>query len=520
MNNNHNNNNQNSNKNMSVKKVLTSRKFKYGTSALVFTVVFVAAIILVNVLVSFVDSKTGGLYVDLTTKQLYSVSNATRDALKNVEKPVEIIFSQPADKCAEDDMLNSVKMLAESYEKEFNNVTVIFKDRKSDPAYFNQFKKSSADMTDTNSIIIHCPSNGRSVIYDKEQMYKRNQYGELFAFNGEYKITSAILSTARTSESMLRAGMITGHNELSLDSVKHTLEDYGYEVSDVNLMTISQEELGTYDLLLVCDPVSDFVGMSNTDSSDNNAANESAKLLNYVVNDLGNVMFFLDPIVMNNCKELPELYSLISDGFGVEVDNLQYIKDPSTILSDYAFYGSYAINDTASAGYAMHKPVSESSAGLPPVFYYSCALNIPKENDDGFNITPVMTVSDGGVQVTTKDGEKSAANTPIMTLSKYTKIENNKEVSGNVIVCGSTGFLLNLETSSSANGDLFKQMLVTMGNDKIIVDIDYKVLDETKIDVPMETVKNMAIRLAVIVPTVIIIIGVAVFIKRKYFNGK
>lgn len=503
------------NSNKQIKKMFSSRKFKYGTSAVIFTAVFVAVIILVNVLVSFIDSRTGGLYVDLTTKNLYGISDATRRELKAVDKPVEIIFCQPADKFSEYDELNNIKMLAESYAKEFDNVTVIYKDRLSDPAYFNQFVKSSTDQINTYSIIVNCPSSGRSVIYDYSDMYKFNQDGALFAFNGEYKLTSAILSTARTSDNLLKAGMITGHNELSPHVVRHTLEDYGYEVSNVDLKTISAQELATYNLLIVCDPTSDFIGMSNSSTGTAGPVNmapvnESTKLLNYVINDLGNVMFFLDP----NGKDLPELKSLIADGFGVEVDNLYYVMDAGTMLSNERFYGSYSL-DTTTAGYALHKPLSQSGAGLPPVFGPSCSLSIPKENDDGFNITPIMTGSDKAVRVT-KEGYEAAPNVPLMTLSRYSKIKNNKEVSGNVIVCASTGFISNLENNSAANGDLFKEMLISMGNDKIIVDIDFKVLDETGIDATEDMVESMKIRLAVIVPVIIAIAGLAVFIKRKY----
>ena len=76
-------------------KKFSSKKLKYGTSAVIFTVVFVVFIILVNVLLSYVDRTSGGLYVDMTSKQLYGVSQQSVEALSTVEKPVEIIFCAP-----------------------------------------------------------------------------------------------------------------------------------------------------------------------------------------------------------------------------------------------------------------------------------------------------------------------------------------------------------------------------------------------------------------------------------------
>ena len=71
-------------------KLMSSRKFRYGSSAVVFTVVFVVLVLLVNALLSVIDSKTGGLYFDLTSEKLFSVTDASRQALEDVTLPVEI----------------------------------------------------------------------------------------------------------------------------------------------------------------------------------------------------------------------------------------------------------------------------------------------------------------------------------------------------------------------------------------------------------------------------------------------
>lgn len=83
-----------------VKFKISSRKLKYGSSAVVFTSVFVAFVILLNVIVSFVDARVGGIYVDMTSKKLYGVSDASVNALKDVNAPIEIIFCMPKDKLA------------------------------------------------------------------------------------------------------------------------------------------------------------------------------------------------------------------------------------------------------------------------------------------------------------------------------------------------------------------------------------------------------------------------------------
>ena len=55
-----------------------------------------------------------------------------------------------------------------------------------------------------------------------------------------------------------------------------------------------------------------------------------------------------------------------------------------------------------------------------------------------------------------------------------------------------------------------------MGNTNIAANIDFKVLDESDISVTRADVDRLTRRLGIIFPVIIAVIGVAVFIKRKY----
>ena len=161
------------------KEVFSTRKFKYGSSAVVFTTVFVVLILLVNALLSVIDSKTGGLYIDLTSEKIFSVTDASREALKDVTLPVEIIFCRESDIIASSDYASPIKRLAESFEKEFDNITVSYHDIVNDPTYFNIFKKSSSDVILDSSTIIYCPTTGISEVFTLDSMYKFSTSGSL-----------------------------------------------------------------------------------------------------------------------------------------------------------------------------------------------------------------------------------------------------------------------------------------------------------------------------------------------------
>lgn len=514
------------------KKLLSSKKFRYGTSAIVFTVVFVAFVILLNVMVSIIDARTGGLYFDLTTEKLYGISEATVKALSDTDAAVEIIFCQARDKIAEDDLLNPVKMLAESYENKFDNIDIVYKDRISNPKYFNELSKKAVGTSvniDNESIVVNCRSTGICKVFRLTDMYKLTYTNEgyliPFAFNGENKITSAILSVARNEEDAPKAGLVTGHGENVGHDIHHYLEDYGYETSTVDLKSITKQELSEYDLIIVNNPISDFIGMGDASSNDtlmglqgpvaqedgvqmpvsnqSSSVNEIAKLRDYVTEDFGNVMFFFDPFTTSN---LSEIQALVNDSFGVSVNNISYVYDDKNMIvasgypEEWRYFGSYS-KDSESAGYALHKSVSSAGTGLLPAFGISCKMDIPKKIVGNFEVSSVVETSYGE---------------PLITLSKYARLVGDIEKSANVIVCGSSGFINELDSTSLANGDLFRQMLVSMGNETIVEGIEFKVLDETTINVSKEMTEDMNDKLVIIIPVIIAIIGVLVYIKRKY----
>ena len=64
------------------KRTFNKRKFKYGTLATAITVVFIAAVVLLNVLASQLTDRFG-LKIDTTKEQLFEISDQTIDYLEN-----------------------------------------------------------------------------------------------------------------------------------------------------------------------------------------------------------------------------------------------------------------------------------------------------------------------------------------------------------------------------------------------------------------------------------------------------
>lgn len=66
-----------------LKKLTSSRKFKRGGMATVFTAVFVVVVILVNIVVSLLSERFPSMNIDLTANQVNSLSEEALDVAKN-----------------------------------------------------------------------------------------------------------------------------------------------------------------------------------------------------------------------------------------------------------------------------------------------------------------------------------------------------------------------------------------------------------------------------------------------------
>ena len=71
------------------KRSFNKRKFKYGFVATVITLVFIAVVIVVNLIVGILTDRKN-LKLDLTENQLFEVSQDSIDYVKSIKKDVEI----------------------------------------------------------------------------------------------------------------------------------------------------------------------------------------------------------------------------------------------------------------------------------------------------------------------------------------------------------------------------------------------------------------------------------------------
>lgn len=488
------------------KSMFSSRKFKYGSVAVAFTVIFVAFVILLNAVFSVVSNYNGGLYLDLTGEQIYDISQPTADVLAALDRKVEIIFCMTEDRVDDSDELSYVKRLAEKYRMQNDNVSVLFRDCVKDPVYFNQFKKSAADTISQYSVIVNCPENKRYVVYPLQRFFKlSSETRRIFAYDGENKLTSAILQTAVGEPQ--KAAFITGHGEEKRSSVEALLREQGYEVSDIDLKSITEEQLASFDLLVISNPKYDYTGVS---AAQEGRVNEIGLLNSYLTKSYGNLMVFLSP----ETPALPEFSNFLADDWGVSYTSGDIAADGSGMaLVSSGMYFVGTPYGTDSYGKSIHSAITQGGVQAT-VFGNVTPLSLTFEEKADKVVSPVYLTSAESVRF--HDGKAEAeGDMPVMTLSVYTKIYDNNEYRANVLVCGSADYMNYVSDQSFANADILKSAFSAMGNESVVTGIAYKVVEDTSITVTQDAFKKYTVMLSTIVPLLIALVGTAVYIKRK-----
>lgn len=486
---------------------VSSRKFKYGSVAVAFTVIFCVFILLLNAILTVLSDNNGGFYIDLTEEKIYDLSDETFDALNKLDKKVEIIFCMQEDKVKEDSVLTYVERLAQKYKSANENISIIFKEVVSDPLYFAKFKKTDADRIPETSVIVNCPETKRFVVSKNSDFFKLNTDYQIFAYNGESRFTSTILQTAVNQTQ--KAGFVTGHGEdAPHSSLVALLTEQGYDVvTDLDLKKLSASELSDYDILIISNPSKDYTGYT---SGEGIVVNEIELLNNYVSEYMGNLMVFISP----ETPALPELSAFLADDWGVYYNPGDVIIENSSNALD--IYGTAFVgtpNAESSYGQSLHAPITASGV-QSTVFDTATPLYLLFSEKGDKSVSSVYTTSDSSMIIRGTEGA-NVKNVPVMTISVVDKIKNNKEVRGTVLVSGSYNFLDYLGYASYSNADIIRRAFSVMGNQSVTTGIDYKVLEDTAIIVTQDTFKKYAVALSATFPILIAIIGIIVYVKRK-----
>lgn len=344
-----------------------NHKLKKGGYMAIFSLFVIAAVILVNLLAGKLPAKYRRF--DLTSSQIYSLSDTTENILDSLTQDVTIdIVGNP------DSIDERITNFAQLYSSRSDRVSVQIQDSVLHPDVL-----TSLD-TQPGTVLVSCPATGKKqsiafsdiIQLDLAAYYQYGQYKES-AFDGEGQITGAIAYV--TSDSAAQVYTLTGHGEAALGNlVQDSFSKSSMETQDLDLLKEGSVPADC-DLLLINAPQSDI------------AADEKEMISGYLKSG-GHVMI----LAGSTRDELSNLNALMAD-YGISFLN-GYVADtaPQHFYSNNPF---------------LVIPEYDYSSGLlegvgsdtPALLLNPAGLSIEDNLREGLQVMPVMTTSDQGIFV-------------------------------------------------------------------------------------------------------------------------
>ncbi len=506
--------------------VRDNRRYKYGSLSVVFTVVFIALVIAINLFFSAL-SLSGDLTVDLTQEDFTSIGEESERLLTELGKDLEITitFMSARDKfdMAENNynginLTGIVRDLAENYQREFNGsgdkgtVKVQYKELDTDPEFEKKYLEESATKLSATSVIVQGKYHYR--VLDLASFFTLNENGAYHAFNGEYRFTTAMLQSSITESQVVT--LTYGNGEpigadglLSLNSsaagLAAVLQDAGFEIKTANLE--SEDIDPRTEILITYDPVTDLTTV------------ETDKITKYLASR-NSYMVFVD----SQTSALPNLQSMLSDNWGIDYKPMYRVTDEShslgsisTINAKYPEINSDEQN--GSAAYQIRKTVSDMGGTIATALPESVELVIRDGlTQDSFKVETVLTTYE-----TAKSATETEAGTegemPLMLLStKYGYGENNVTEYSYVSLIGSTEFAdtAHLVSANYGNKRVVLSSARIFAANRVAPDIESRQFSSTALNIETGTARFLSWTICTVLPAVIIICGIIVFFRRRH----
>ena len=469
---------------------ISKKHIKNGSYTMVMSVIFIAVVIVINMIVSTIPSKYSE--IDISSQKLYSIGDETKKMLKDLEKDVTIY--QIAQSGSEDE---NIANLLKKYEDESKHIKVEQKDPVVNPKFVSQY---TSDDLSANSLIVVC--GDRNKVIDYNNIYETSVDYQTYSsqttgFDGEGQITSAIGYV--TSENLPVLYTVEGHGEKDMDSsIKEDIEKANMDIKSLNLLTEGTVQ-DDADCLFIDSPSTDF-------SSD-----EKDAIIEYLENG-GKAIIFSDYTTedMPNFDAILENYGVQrTEGVVFEGDNQHYAMQMPYYLVP-TINSTDASSETASAGYYVLAPYAQGIKQLDDV-------------RDTVKIESILTTSDQAYSKTdlnsnTIEKEDGDVEGPFdLGVSITESLDDDKETQ---IVYYSTSNLMDSQTNQMVSGGNEKLIMeslkwMTDTEESASVSIPSKSLEVSYLTITDYDAAFWKICTIALIPGIFLVIGFVVWIKRR-----
>ena len=464
-----------------------------------------AFLFLINLIFFLLAQRYSFLGIDLTRDKLFKLSPDTVRFLHNLEKDVTIYVLAREETFAETSSYNAqANQVFRQFERNGPTVSLVYVDYVRNPG----FAASYQDLTIKHGdILLFCENTGRRSLVKTEELFNyAGGYNNLSiaSSRAEEAIYSAILSSI--SDRPLRAALVSGHGEYTMDAFTDILIKNNYEITGVNLVSGAIDTLT--DIAIIIAPKDDY------------GEGELTVLDEFLYNNgnYGKTLFYCADADQGHLENiavfLREWGISIDDGAVFETNEMRvYNYQPFYAIADYAEVEFSSLIRTTTK--PMLVPVCRPLAKIFD-FRNNNSVKILLEFAPSAGVRP----SDAPPDFTSDDaliwGPISA-----MALCRYTladRTTGKAEAVSNVLVSGSTAMLdsFAVENPGFSNTEYLVNILNKLSNRHDIIPLQPKSFTGTALNLPKLTVNIIGLVFIALIPLLILSTGLTVWIKRKH----
>ena len=489
-----------------------TKSFRYGSTATAFTAAFIAVVVVFNIIFTALANRYMW-YIDMTNEEVFTLSEATKELLSDVDEEINIYFASEPDVLMQGDTSMYSRFVyntALQLETEFDNIHVICKDIVKNRSFFERFRTNTATQIYTTSVIVE---SGEEVqVYALQSFFTTEpEDGTVWAYSGERKFVSAILQL--TSSDLPVVYFTSEHGETIGDSAAALFQLFTENGFDVRTINLAKEEIDEdARIVIINNPRFDFIGSEADDES----SNEIRKLDRFL-DKFGCLMVFADPDHADRLNNLSEF--LEEWGVGFTPDTVIRDTEHSISTDGLSVVAKY---DTTTLGSSIYKDLTRNLDTLPKtISRYSMPIRILWEEGGSVSgsrdVSSILTTYDTAEAI--YDGAVAEEGTfNLLTLSRESRIINNEEYYSFVVVSGSSAFADSkyLLSNAYANSDILTSTMKATGREKVLADIDFKVFDDTTLDITTAQANDWTVAMTVVLPVIAAVTGLVIWVRRKH----
>lgn len=520
------------------KKKVNIRSLKHGTMAVVLTILFVAAVVVLNVIVGIISDRVDTT-ADLTDTGVYTLDEATTDYLSRFEKDVTVsVMNSEANFEGGGTYYKSVNELLKKMAMENEHFKLQYLLIDQNPDFTSRF---NGETLSENYIVVESAETGRHRIitpggYFSCPTFRDNlsQYGYPENYIEQYvnqyvnssyasqiiegsNIEQAAISALMyvTNTDPVRVAFTEGFGEEDSSSLSALLDKNGYDVETINIQSVSEIDSGI-DYIVMYAPSMDY---------DNDSLSKLSRFLDNGGAFGKNLVYFASYSQPSYSPADDESSSMKNQAsflaeWGISIgDSLVLQTNASYTYGGMEYVHLQEIQDTDYAGSTYGSSLLTYDAYVRPVIQIwdggskgSVEQEVLIKSHDGAYLRPISTLSDSSFD--SSSAESGAFNDAVCAY----KVHSTTQDVTRVVAFGS-GMIANsmfMNYANSNNQDFLINMFNYISGKTEGITITAKSFSNVGFEVNQENANVLAVVLCIVVPIVVIVLGIVIWVRRRH----